>query len=119
MFKWLKSLFTKSPKPKQFPQGHVWEDLLVGDFVRVILKNPDKVGIDPSHRSMTFQRLDAEDLETRKVEGYVIGTERRPGPIDTLMINVVKRRGGQTRLVVYTLLKEEIEYIKMLMLGDE
>lgn len=112
MLEWLKSRFRKNKPEKQLL---IWNELVPGDYVRVFLKDPEKVGIAKEHRSMTFQRLDSEDLKTMKLDGYVIQTKKtQPGSIETLEINVVKRRGLQTRLVVYLLLREEIANIEFL-----
>lgn len=112
MLEWFKALFVKPSTPKI---ELAWKELLSGDHVRLSLKDPYSVGIISSPESMTFQRLDEEDVRTKSIEGFVIRTTKvQPGNIDVLEINVVKRRGTNTRLVVYLLLKEEINSIETL-----
>lgn len=114
MFDWVKSLWApKKPFVSAFNQA--WEDLCPGDFVRLYLKDPKTVGIISTTESLTYQRLDSEDLAKLTVDGFVVGKQhqgRHPYAIDLLELNVVKKRGNQTRLVSYLLLKEEISKIK-------
>lgn len=94
-----------------------WENLVPGDYVRVYLKDPKQVGIISTTQSLTYQRLDNEDLTTKKIDGFIVRTKRvgiKPANIDTLEIDVVKRVGNKTKLVTYLLLREEIEYIKFI-----
>jgi len=108
MLSWLKSLVSP-PRASE-----TWEELLPGDFVRLHLKDPKSVGIVSDTQSLTYQRLDEEDVRTCQIEGFVIRTDQqgiKPARIDTLEINVVKRQGSNTRLVTYLLLREEISKI--------
>lgn len=110
MLEWLKTLFAKKKPQKTYG----WDDLLSGDYVEISLKDPRSIGIisDPS---MTFQRLDADDLATLKIKGYVVATRLvNPGKVELLEIEVVKRRGSNTRLMTYTILREEVESLKLL-----
>jgi hypothetical protein len=96
-------------------------DLVPGDFIRVFLKDPKEVGIISEVHSLSYQRLDEEDIRTRKVDGFFISADtRRPAPgavLKLVEVNVVKRRGNQTKLVSYVFLGEEIEKIEFL--GDQ
>jgi hypothetical protein len=108
LLSWLKSLVSP-PRASE-----TWEELLPGDFVRLHLKDPKSVGIVSDTQSLTYQRLDDEDIRTRQIDGFVTRTEQqgiKPARIDTLEINVVKKRGNNTKLVTYLLLREEIERI--------
>lgn len=106
MFDWLKRLFAKPETSKVV----TWKTLSPGDHIKIWLKRPEEVGIQGEN--LTFQRLDAEDIKTRQVVGYVIGTQKIDPNIETLSISVVKKHRSQTRLVDYLLLKEEIERIE-------
>jgi hypothetical protein len=115
MWEWFRNLYKS--REKNQAASDPWKDLLAGDRIRVVLKNPESVGIAPEHRSLTFQRLDAEDIASRKLEGYVIRTQKiQPGPIETLEIQVVKNHSNRVRLTDYLLLREEIQKIEIL--GD-
>ncbi len=111
MWTWLKNIFSKKTANKEIL---AWEEVTSGDYVAVYLKDPETVGIAKEHRSMTFQRLDEEDIRTKKVIGYVIRTIKAEGNIEGLEISVVKQHRGKTRLVDYLLLKEEIQEIRLL-----
>lgn len=116
----LTSLF----KRKQNKRLVSWTDLSPGSFIRVYLKAPDQIGIIAKDgQSLTYQRLDAQDLETKILEGFVTKTYftgRKPYLVEYLEIDVVKRRGLGTRLISYLLLREEIEHIEHIEnLGDK
>lgn len=109
MFTWLKNIF----QPKK-TNAATWDDLLPGDFVRLNLKDPKQVGIISSTNNFTYQRLDDDDIRTKQIDGFVVRTERRgvkPVVLELLEINVVKKKGNNTRLVTYLLLREEIDSI--------
>lgn len=94
-----------------------WADLLTGDHVLLNLKSPDEVGIisiNHQPQTLTYQRLDEEDIKTKKIVGYVIRKDKignYPTTIDFLEINVIKTHKNKKRFVVYWILKEEIESI--------
>lgn len=113
MFTWLKNLFPS----KNAKSTYGWDDLLTGDFVRVSLKDPRKVGIISETQSLTYQRLDSEDVQRGYVEGFVIRKEQlgvKPANIEYLEINVVKKGANNQRLVSYLLLREEIENFQLI-----
>lgn len=113
MLNWFKKLF-QSPNEKQ---NVPWHNLLPGDYVRIRLKDPKSVGIISTTESLTHQRLDAEDIRTRQIDGFVVRTEChgiKPARIDMLELNVVKKKGITTKLVTYLLLREEIEYVNFI-----
>jgi len=112
MLSWLKSFFvSKSPSVS-------WDEITTGDFVRLFLKDPKKTGIISGDDSrLVHQRLDKEDLETLKIEGFVVRKEvfgSKPANIDTIELSVVKHRPNAT-LVTYILLREEIENIEVIL----
>lgn len=112
MFDWFRDLFADK---KEKTTDDIWSDLVPGDLICVKLKDPKSVGIINTNLSLTHQRLDAEDIEKLSVEGFVIGVTRhgtKPQNIDLLTLDVIKKRGTQTRLVSYILLREEVESIK-------
>jgi hypothetical protein len=116
MLSWILSFFKKtSTTNKEIP----WEKLIPGEYVEVYLKSPEQVGIVSTTQSLTYQRLDQEDLATKKLKGFVVtqfSQGRKPFLIEFLEIDVVKKKGTGTQLVSYLLLREEIEKIKKL--GD-
>lgn len=77
-------------------------------------KKSNQLGLTGPDR-LTFQRLDAEDIRLKKVDGYVIRVKKvEPGPFDVLEISVIKKDGRRTRLIDYVLLKEEVERVEFL-----
>lgn len=110
MFIWLKSLFNK----KSSEPNYSWKDMISGDHVRIWLKDPTSVGF-ATQDYLTFQRLDAEDIKTLKVDGYVIRKKvMEPGSFELLEISVIKKTGKHTRLQDYVILKEEVERVEFL-----
>jgi hypothetical protein len=109
MFDWLKKIVGS----KKLESHYGWDDLLSGDFVKVFLKDPKKVGIISDSQSLTYQRLDIEDIQRGYVEGFVVQKDvvgTKPAAIEMLEINVVKKHAGNNqRLISYLLLREEIE----------
>lgn len=94
-----------------------WNNLLTGDHVKIKLKDPASVGIVSTTESLTYQRLDNEDLKTLELEGYIIRKDvlgMQPVTIEFIEVNVIKKIGNKQKFVVYFLLKEEIEFIKFL-----
>lgn len=120
MLNWLRKFFpsssSKSATTHQDDLLH-WNELVSGDYICVHLKDPKQVGIISHTNNLTYQRLDADDIKTRKIYGFVIRTERQgvaPARIDYLELNAVKKQQGNQRLVTYFLLKEEIEKIEFI-----
>jgi hypothetical protein len=109
MLDWLKKIVGSKKSEPQYG----WDDLLSGDFVKVFLKDPKKVGIISDSQSLTYQRLDLEDIQRGYVEGFVVQKEtvgQKPALVELLEINVVKKHAGNNqRLISYLLLREEIE----------
>lgn len=97
--------------------SYTWQSLVTGDYVRVFLKDPKKVGIISDTQTLTYQRLDSEDVQRGYVEGFVIRTEQlgnKPVVIETLELNVVKKTPHTQKLVTYLLLREEIEKMELI-----
>lgn len=65
MFTWFRTLFGGTKKSQ-----YAWKDMLSGDRVRIHLKDPKKFGIFDEFK-LTFQRLDEEDVRTKKVMAQV------------------------------------------------
>jgi len=113
MLDWLKNLFSS----KNTSSNYGWDDLLTGDFIRVFLKDPRKIGIISETQSLTYQRLDSQDVQRGYVEGFVIRKQQlglKPTNIDFLELNVVKKDANNQRLLGYLLLREEIEKIELI-----
>ena len=105
------------PKQKKKALDEMWEMIMTGDHITVNLKDPKEVGIisvNHQPQTLSYQRLDKTDIETKKIVGYVISKGHigeTPVCIDYLKINVLKATKNSQKFVEYFLLKEEIESI--------
>ena len=113
---WIVSLwrFWFKPKQKISPFENTWNDLVSGDHIVIKIKDPTTIGIISAYKATTFQRLDAEDVATLTISGYVIRKDTREGNVQILELDAIKKKNGKMAFVGYLLLKEEIESIKII-----
>ena len=114
---WVKSLFKSKQPVNDDDITAKWNDLLPGDHVILTLHDPRKVGIINSSEFLTYQRMDAEDILTLTLCGYVIRKDVRgvgAAKIELLEFNALKNKAGKMTFVQYLLLKEEIRKIRVI-----
>lgn len=120
LFDFLKNLFSSQKEKDEKSFDEVWNSLLTGDYIQITIKDPKTVGIVANihqPQTLTYQRLDAEDIATRKITGYLISKERfgtQPAIFECLKVNAIKKQRNKQKFVEYFLLKEEIENIKII-----
>lgn len=120
LFDFLKNLFSPSKEKKSESFNDIWNGLLTGDHVQITIKDPRTVGIIANlhqPQTLTYQRLDEEDISTRTITGYIISKEKfgtQPAIVECLKVNAIKKQRNKQKFVEYFLLKEEIQSIKII-----
>lgn len=106
---WARIFKTKKEKTPQ----EVFSELKLGDLVSVEYRHPKEIGI-LSGQSLTFTRLNREELDNRKIRGTISSIRNKDLPLKMMIVEVstFESPAMPGTLRKFLFLAEEISKIK-------